>query len=116
MTTSGNYRLTIDAGASYRARIRPMHQTGEVSSPVVLTGSTISFVVRDSRATWLDDLSDSVTLQSDGMHVSLTPEQTARFQGNHRYYFTVDVVFPDGFRRRYVQGPLYARPIGVAAR
>lgn len=109
MTTSGNYRVTIDSGATYTARIRPMHD----ATPIDLSGAEVSFVVRDGRASWQEDLSDSVTLESDGLHVNLTPEQTSRFAANHRFFYAVDITFPNGLRRRYLQGGLYSRPIGV---
>jgi hypothetical protein len=49
----------------------------------------------------------------DGLfEIHLTPEQTASYYRHRAYYYIMDAVYPSGDVMRWLEGPVYVKPVG----
>lgn len=108
MSLAGHLDLTIDQGATFRARISWATASGDPIAPQ----APAAMELRTAKGVLLLRLEDGsgLTLNTSGwVDVHITPTQTADLTpGGHKYDLFVNA--PSGDRARLVEGKVTVRP------
>ena len=108
------YDINLDQGTNFTFRFKLMSEDAEgVRTPWDLTNLVFTFKSQDS--SHLDAIFQEtiLTVVEDYVILALTPEQTNLYTTRKTYFYTVDVDYPSGEKKRLLKGLIIASHLVV---
>lgn len=103
--------ITLDLGATLRFGVKP-YTLDEDETKTYLTDADISmtFKIRNGEHAYI--ATADVEYEDGLFMVHLAPSETATFYQHRAYYYVMDAVYPSGDVFRWLEGPVYVKPVG----
>lgn len=106
---SAEYKLEVDAGATFTLSLRPCVETNGVRTPWDITGYTFTLAaICEDTVGYSAAHLYALTVADGWVQVELTPDETAALGACGLHRFEIDATLPSGDIRRLLTGNLYA--------